>query len=139
MVDLPHDQELADEDLECQIVQVAPRVSLADLQGAIDEVHYSCASVLYNDDEVVPPDHPLRLMTLCALVLKNGFVVIGKSACASPANFNAELGNRLAYRDAIRQTWPLLGYKLRDDLYRHGLHKFGAIELGGSTGPAKSG
>jgi hypothetical protein len=50
------------------------------------------------------------------LVLKNGFTVIGKSAPASAANFNAELGKKLAYEDAIRQVWPLMGFSLRDRL-----------------------
>jgi hypothetical protein len=44
--------------------------------------------------------------------------VIGKSAPASPENFNAELGKKFAYEDAVRQLWPLMGFALRDRLER---------------------
>lgn len=57
-----------------------------------------------------------RVLTICLLVLRNGFTVIGKSAPASPENFNVELGQKFAYEDAPRQLWPLMGYALRDRL-----------------------
>jgi hypothetical protein len=63
--------------------------------------------------------------------MRNGFTVIGKSAPASAANFNAELGKKLAYEDAIRQLWPLMGFSLRDRLHRgeqgSGLRRIEAI------------
>jgi hypothetical protein len=37
-------------------------------------------------------------------------------ARASPENFNADLGRKFAYEDAVRQLWPLMGYALRDKL-----------------------
>jgi hypothetical protein len=58
--------------------------------------------------------NPLELLSICILVMKNGFTVIGKSAPASPENFNAEFGKKLAYEDCIRQLWPLMGFALRD-------------------------
>lgn len=58
----------------------------------------------------------LSLLTICVLVLRNGYTVFGTSACASPENFNAELGRRIAREDAIRQVWPLMGYALREKL-----------------------
>jgi hypothetical protein len=61
---------------------------------------------------------PIGLLTICVLVLRNDFTVIGTSACASPANFNAEIGRRLARERAIDQIWPLLGYELRNQLFR---------------------
>lgn len=59
---------------------------------------------------------PLAYLSICLLVMNNGFTVIGKSAPASPANFNADLGRQFAYEDAIRQLWPLMGFALRDKL-----------------------
>jgi hypothetical protein len=59
---------------------------------------------------------PLSIITLCVVVMRNGFTIIGKSAPASPENFNAELGRKLAYEDAVRQLWPLMGFALRDRL-----------------------
>jgi hypothetical protein len=58
----------------------------------------------------------LNVLSVCLLVVFNGFVVIGKSAPADPDNFDAELGCKLAYEDAVRQLWPLMGYHLREQL-----------------------
>ena len=60
----------------------------------------------------------LGLLTFCALVLRNGFTVYGASTCASPENFNAEIGRRIARENAEREIWPLLGFRLRDELAR---------------------
>jgi hypothetical protein len=54
--------------------------------------------------------------TVCCLLLKNGFAVIGESACASPANFDAELGRRVARENAKAKIWALEGYALRERL-----------------------
>jgi hypothetical protein len=66
--------------------------------------------------EGIPVMESLKVLSLCLLVMENGFTIIGKSAPASAANFNADLCRRLAYEDAIRQLWPLEGYALRDRL-----------------------
>lgn len=58
----------------------------------------------------------LHLLTFCVLTLKNGFTVVGKSACASPANFNQQVGRDVARGDAVRQIWSLMGYELRTQL-----------------------
>ena len=58
----------------------------------------------------------LKCLTICVLVLKNGYTVVGKSACASPENFNAELGRKIAREDARKQIWALEGYLLRSKL-----------------------
>lgn len=60
----------------------------------------------------------LALLTFCVLVLRNGFTVTGESACASPENFDAELGRKIARKNAIEQVWPLMGYELRTKLAR---------------------
>ena len=57
---------------------------------------------------------PLQRVTLCVITLKNEFTVIGKSACIYPENFNADVGQKLAREDAIRQLWVLLGFRLAD-------------------------
>ena len=60
----------------------------------------------------------LNLLTLCVLVLDNGFTLVGKSAPASAENFNSALGRKFAYEDALRQLWPLEGYLLRERLWK---------------------
>jgi len=56
------------------------------------------------------------LLTICVLEMENGFYVVGESAPASAANYDANLGNKFAYENAIRQLWKLEGYLLRDRL-----------------------
>ncbi len=63
------------------------------------------------------PEHEsLRLLTFCVLILRNGFTVTGESACASPENFNEELGRKIARQNAVSKIWPLMGYELRSKL-----------------------
>jgi hypothetical protein len=92
---------------------VAPRVSLASMEAKI------AARYDFTADKAVfgaPIHDALKLLSICIIVMENGFSLIGKSAPASPENFNAELGRKLAYEDAIRQLWPLEGYALRSQL-----------------------
>ncbi|WP_372827068.1 Gp49 family protein, partial [Polaromonas sp.] len=59
---------------------------------------------------------PLGLLTFCVLVLRNGFTVTGESACASPENFDPEIGRKIARANAVQKIWPLMGYELRSKL-----------------------
>ncbi|WHZ33452.1 Gp49 family protein [Sagittula sp. MA-2] len=71
------------------------------------------------DAEIVAEDYhvfPGSCLTVCCLTLKNGFTVTGESACASPENFNAEIGQKIARSNAREKLWPLLGFRLRDQL-----------------------
>ncbi len=54
--------------------------------------------------------------TACLLTLKNGYTVLGESACASPENFNAELGRKIARNNAKNKVWGLEGYLLRENI-----------------------
>ena len=55
-------------------------------------------------------------LTICILVVENGFAVVGKSASADPDNYDVEYGRRAARDDAVRQLWALEGYLLRERL-----------------------
>lgn len=59
---------------------------------------------------------PNTSLTVCALTLRNGFHVVGESAAASPANFNAEIGQKIARDNARGKIWALEGYLLRSKL-----------------------
>jgi len=56
-------------------------------------------------------------LTVCCLTLENGFTVTGESACASPENFNAELGRKIARDNAKNKIWALEGYLLKQSLH----------------------
>jgi hypothetical protein len=60
---------------------------------------------------------PNTTVTVCALTLQNGFVVIGESACADRANFDEEIGKAIARRDARERIWALEGYLLRNEIF----------------------
>lgn len=104
---------------------VAPRITPDDIKGNIVSEHYFTAADGFmgaNDGRMEPADPDARcpvslgLLTFCVLVLKNGFTVTGESACASPENFNAEIGKRIARENAVAKIWPLMGYELRSKL-----------------------
>lgn len=109
----------------------APRVRPADIEDNIVGEYYFTASegvigavqasklesagqvqLLHAKDAEVS----LGLLTFCVLVLRNGFTVTGESACASPENFNAEIGRKIARDNAVAKVWPLMGYELRNKL-----------------------
>ena len=103
----------------------APRVTPADIEATIASEHYFTASQgvfhddsrqIYHDESAFDGDKSLRLLTFCVLVLRNGFTVTGESACASPENFDADLGRKIARQNAISKVWPLMGYALKERL-----------------------
>jgi hypothetical protein len=102
-------------------VAVAPRVSLDDIKAAIKAVHFvnafdaveATTTALENG---LRSDSHLKFLTVCFVEMTNGFIAIGKSAPASPENFNEELGRKFSYEDAIRQLWPLMAFSLLDRL-----------------------
>lgn len=107
---------LRQHEAECADGRTAPRVSLQSMLDRIEhEYTFTIGEVLdrHMDGAVAPV---LYTMTLCVCVMKNGFVVVGKSAPASAANFDRALGARLAKDDVIRQLWPLEAYLLREKL-----------------------
>lgn len=85
---------------------------------------------------------PGTTVTVCLLMLANGFTLVGHSACASPENFDAELGRGIAERNAKDQLWALLGFRLRDKLHAlsKGVSQVDApARLEGGAKPARMG
>lgn len=52
-------------------------------------------------------------VTVCCLELENGHTVVGQSACVRPEEFDEVKGREAARADAIKNLWPLEGYRLR--------------------------
>ncbi len=100
----------------------APRVTPADIDANIvKEVYFTAAdgilgASISTDDisTIINTEH--TLLTFCVLTLRNGFTVTGESACASPENFDAEIGRKIARQNAAAKIWPLMGYELRSKL-----------------------
>jgi len=55
--------------------------------------------------------------TLCSIRMVNGFVVHGISNCVDPRNFDKDVGERIAYKNAFEQLWALEGYLLSEQIY----------------------
>ena len=109
--------------------KTAARITPADIEANIASEHYFTARDgrhgALADGTYVGREKPqmddadlasLGLLTFCVLVLKNGFTVTGESACASPENFDAGIGRKIARENAVQKIWPLMGYELRTKL-----------------------
>ena len=91
------EQEIQDKGL------TAPRITPEQVDAAI-----------IGEDYYVFPE---TTVTIALLKLENGFTVTGESACASPENFDAELGLKIARAQARDKIWALMGYALRQKLH----------------------
>lgn len=87
----------------------APRISPDHIDATIAAEHY----------HVVPG----TTLTMCALTLRNGFVVTGESAAASPENFDHAIGRKIARENARGKIWMLEGYLLRQNLFDRAFEK----------------
>lgn len=106
--------------------KTAARVTPEDVERAIEiELYFTAGdacrgiNILRNGERarnVGEPHKSFDLLTICVLVLKNGFTVTGESACASPENFDEALGRRIARAKAVEKVWPLLGFELKTKL-----------------------
>jgi len=104
----------------------APRVTSEDIdKNIISELYFTALDKNQAEELIkVNGDNPeinviaqsLSLLTICVLVLSNGFTVTGESACASPENFDAEIGRKIARSNAVNKVWPLMGYALKEKL-----------------------
>jgi len=54
---------------------------------------------------------------VCELTLVNGFTVRGESATVSKANFNIEIGQDIARKNARDKVWGFEGYLLQQRLF----------------------
>lgn len=100
--------------------KTAARVTPADIEANIVSVYYFTGREGCEGASGGGGTYPveLGLLTLCVLVLRNGFTVTGESACASPENFDAGTGARIAYAAAVNKIWPLMGYALKTQLHQ---------------------
>lgn len=93
----------------------APRVTPMQIEQTIAAEYYTTADKAFGDAPIL---EPLKLLTICTLVLRNGFAVVGTSACASPENFDAEIGRHIARSKAVEKIWELEGYLLKEQLFQ---------------------
>ena len=85
----------------------APRITMGIVRAAIERVVFN----VINGSTI----------THCTITLKNGFTVTGESACASPENFDKELGEKIAKDNAMSKIWAFEAYLLKERMYRREL------------------
>lgn len=116
-----------DQQIEQAIIakgKTAPRVTQEEVEANIVSEHYFTAADGYagraaltiEEGGTITPPEPLDLLTFCVLILRNGFTVTGESACASPENFDEQIGRDIARQNAVAKLWPLMGYELKERL-----------------------
>jgi hypothetical protein len=119
-----NDQEIEQEIQDKGLTE--PRVTPEDIEANIVSEHYFTAlegAVEASRQDPIKRVLPVKAMdslgvlTFCVLVLRNGFTVTGESACASPENFDADLGRKIARQNAVKKVWPLMGYALKEAMY----------------------
>ncbi|MGT9149838.1 Gp49 family protein [Aeromonas hydrophila] len=113
---------MSDQQIEQEIQAkglTAPRVTQQRINYVIVSERYFTAAqgVVGSGGIVMSDDDGIRCLTFCVLTLENGFTVTGESACASPENFSAELGRKIARENAINKVWMLEGYLLKQQLH----------------------
>lgn len=107
-----------DQSIEREILakgKTAPRVTPKDIEdNIVGELFFTAGQAARGLN--LPHTDSADLLTFCVLSLRNGFTVTGESACASPENFDAEIGRKIARENAKQKIWPLMGYELRSKL-----------------------
>ncbi|WP_279499517.1 Gp49 family protein [Aeromonas veronii] len=120
------DRQQIDAEMERDIEALgltAPRVTPDQIEALMRGVRYEV--------QVVPG----TTTTLATAIAANGFTLaIGMTACADPANFNAELGAKYAIKDAEakarQELWKLEGWRLKCHL-----EEMSGPRVGGATNP----
>ncbi len=118
---MPADEQAIEAEINAKGLN-APRLNPQHIDAQIAHTQYIHPVEATSDrvSTLDPRQQSLYCLTLCVLVLANGFTVVGKSACASPENFDREIGEKIAFADARQQIWALEGYALKSRLAEKG-------------------
>ena len=120
----PVHHDLVDAGFERRLIamgKTGPRIKPAHVQSVIVSEHYFSAmhgeigrDVCEQVGACLPTNPVLSLITICVLVLRNDYTVVGLATCESFQNFDPEIGRRIARQDAVSKIWPLLGYEFKN-------------------------
>ncbi|MET6262577.1 Gp49 family protein [Klebsiella variicola] len=95
-------------------------VTKASIEAKIRNVYYinAGAAVQASDQGYNERDlEELNLVTICIIILENGFKVEGTSACVDPSRYNEAIGQEEAYKNAFDKIWEKEGYLLKQQLH----------------------
>lgn len=139
-----NDQQI-EQEIQARGLTTGRRITPEDIQANITDEVYFTAQEGYNGHlqaryprSGVQHGYPLLAqITICVLVLRNGYTVVGiNQGPVSPENFDAEMGRKLARQKAVDQVWVLMGYELKSELCRPVLTEADALaDLEGRARP----
>ncbi len=107
-----HDETAIEAEIQSKGLN-APRLTPAHIDSVIAGEFSGRASEMFKG---CPGAEDLSTLTICVLQLRNGFTLIGESACASPENYDPDIGHKIARDNARNKIWALEGYLLRSKL-----------------------
>jgi len=64
--------------------------------------------------QLIPPR--LDCLTICVLVMTNGFVITGESCCVNSEDFDSELGRKYALENALDKAFAYVAYERRSKI-----------------------
>lgn len=121
-----NDQQI-EQEIQARGLTTGRRITPDDVKANIvDEVYFTAEQGYEGAMKAANPHDPLRHgygllahITICVLVLANGYTVVGiNQGPVSPENFGAEMGRKMARQKAVDQVWALMGYELKSELCR---------------------
>lgn len=95
-------------------------VTKASIEAKIRGVYFinAGAAIKASDDGYTQRDlEELNLVTICIIILENGFKVEGTSACVDPKIYNEAVGRKEAYNNAFEKIWEKEGYLLKQKMF----------------------
>lgn len=99
---------------------VAPRLTPALIESVIaHEFYFTAGQAVAGQDASQLTGlaaESLNKLTVCVLILVNGFTVTGEAAPVYTENFDVDLGRKLAREHAKQKIWALEGYLLKERL-----------------------
>jgi len=88
------------------------KVTLEDVEAEIVFEQYVRGSQACSKAGILESDI-LDKATICFMILRGGWVVIGRNAGpVDPNLFDPKIGEQMARKDALYQIWHVLGYQL---------------------------
>jgi hypothetical protein len=109
---MSHNEQAIENEIQAKGLN-APRLNPQHINDQIVAEYSGRASELFKD---CPGAEQLSCLTICVVRLKNGYLLVGESACASPENYDPEIGHKIARDNARNKIWALEGYLLRSKL-----------------------
>ena len=88
----------------------AQRIDIDFIKSQIDHHWWTTGDRCIPERSKILAHEPLKRLTLCFMVMKSGFIVVGKSVPLNAVNFDAEKGRVFSYEDCIRQLWPMFAF-----------------------------